>query len=450
MLLHYYNQYLFPKMTQPAELTNLPTMNDEILKDLRRAQSSGSTEVAKAILNWSTSNAGRLATGNYHPAVRINATLLLASLNDRPPGASPPLPAQSTLGPLVGAVSGPERPGRCPRGRLDRPASLDALWLNAAERQQRSQRHCRNDVELANAPVPENRTPEGHAYLQRYALDMLRVLYTEARGAGHHRCVCETIHLARCAVDHLAVRHGQIATLDSSAKVPEAAEVAKAWTGNVADIFVSEQQRLLAMDPPKPAAVQTGPVQPQTTRLGGMGAGMGSGMGAGMDSEMYSAPRTTMSSESMGMDYGEMAAPSEAMMGMGGMSLAKPQPPEIFAARRRLIHALECLKFGLTGSRSKDPARTPGGLVSKLPQEEQQSISQMNETLLEVLAEVNNKDYDTRPKFTRMLAAQSKQLKRLSGNLAGDDAAAPEEADQDPGFPTGPGIPGFGLPVGSP
>lgn len=436
----YYNQYLFPKMTQPEELTNLPAMTADILKDLRVAQSSNATESARAIMSWSVSNATKLAKGNYHPAVRINATLLLAQLDDR--ASIPPVPAQATLSPLVGLY----RDQAAPDGV--RAAALIGLHRWTLYGLPQLNANARNGIvtmmlELANAPVPDNRTPGGHAYLQRYALDMLRVLYTEPRGPEITNAFVKLSTSSEVSPIISLYATAKLATLADGAKVDAPTDVAKAWTANVANVFASEHARLLAMTPPKAAASQSGPVMPRTR-------GMGAGMGAGGEMEMdMMAPMgaAEMGGAEMGMSedmmMGDMGM-SEQMMGGGmfGAAMANPQPPEVFASRRRLVHALECLKFGLTGSRTKESPSKPAGLGTKFPAEQRLAVTQLNDTLLEVLEEVNNKEHDTREKFTKMLVSQSSNLKTLSAHL-GQEKPADVEAADDTDFPVGPAIPGL-------
>lgn len=180
-----------------------------------------------------------------------------------------------------------------------------------------------------------------------------------------------------------------------------------------------------------------------------MGPGMGSEMGSDAAMEMMNPMGSAeMGGSEMGMSDAMMMGSSDEMMGMGmGMGMyggvaANPQPPEVFASRRRVVHALECLKFGLTGSRTKDAPSKPAGLETKFPAEQQLAVTQLNDTLLEVLEEVNNKEHDTREKFTAMLVSQSSNLKTLSTHL-GQEKPAQAEAADDTDFPAGPAIPGF-------
>ncbi|WP_068136366.1 hypothetical protein [Roseimaritima ulvae] len=443
----YYNKYLFPKMTQPDELTNLPQMRAEILKDLRVAQSSGASESARAIMTWSVANAGKLAKGNYHPAVRINATLLLAQLDDR--ASIPPVPAQAALSPLVGLY----RDQAAPDGV--RAAALIGLHRWTMYGLPNLSANARNGIvdmmlELANAPVPENRTAKGHAFLQRYALDMLRVLYSPPRSAEITQAFVNLSTSSEVSPIISLYATAKLSSLAEGAKVEAPTDVAKAWTANIANVFDSEHARLLAMTPPKAAASQSGPVQPRTRGVGGVPGARGS-MGMEMEMEMMnpmgSAEMDMGGSEMMGSDamMSEMMDPRAMGMGMGmgmGGVVANPQPSEVIASRRRLVHALECLQLGLTGSRTTDPPNQPAGLGTKFPAEQQLAVTQLNDAIQEVLEEVNNTEYDTRETFTQMLVSQARNLKTLSTHL-GQEKAADAEAVDDSAFPAGPAFPGL-------
>ncbi len=443
----YYNKYLFPKMTDPKELANLPKMNEEILKDLRRAQSGGATTVGNAILSWSVRSATSLARGNYHPGVRINATLLLAQLNDQPPGAQPPVPAQATIAPLVGLY----RDQTAPDGV--RAAALIGLHRWALYGLPRLSGAARNGfvsmmLALANEPTPANRTPEGHAYLKRYALDILQVLYTPEQG----KAITDAFVKLSTSPDEPTVislyATAKLARLKEVKQLPAANDVAKAWTANIAGVFESEASRLAAMTPPKAAASQTGPVKPETNTRGGMNGSMDGGMDAMYESGMDGRMDAGMSESAMESGGGMMdAMDMEGGMGMGmygrgGATSTNPQPPEVFASRRRLIHALECVKFGLTGSRNKEAAKSPAGLATMLPEENQLTETQLTEKILSALEELNKEEFDSIEKFATMLVRQSEELKMLSTHLGQEKPAGANQVDEsevNPLFPGGPG-----------
>ncbi|WP_153556784.1 hypothetical protein [Roseimaritima sediminicola] len=458
----YYNRYLFPKMTQPDQLTELPKMNQEILKDLRVAQSSGSTQAAKAILDWSVANARKLAQGNYHPAVRVNATLLLGQLDEQ--ASIPPVPAQQAFLPLVSLYRNKSVPDGV------RAAALIGLhrWTQFGLPKLNANTRYRDGLvqimlDLAKEPVPDNRTAEGHAYLQRYALDALRVLYTDAKSKEITDVFVDLSTSPDASPIISLYAAANIAKLGGSAKVESPTDVAKAWAVNASNVFASEHARLLAMTPPKAAASQSGPVQPQTRGYGTGGApgsaGMEYGMGAGYGGEMMSDESAYGAAGMMdsGMDgYGSDEAgygmdgmgPGGYGMGpggygMGGMAPVNPQPPEVTASRRRLIHALECIKYGLTGSRNVEEASTPAGLQTQFPEDQTLAATQLKDTLLEVLDEVNNTEYDTREKFAEMLISQADNLKTLSTHL-GQETPQEAEVEEDSNFPAGPEFPLFG------
>ncbi len=99
----YYRKYVMGKFKDGEFLGDLGTLTQSILEDNERA-ARVNAPAAPFINRYILEIAGGISMKNYHPAARVNATLLLALLDDAPENPStktPPTPSASALKPLV-------------------------------------------------------------------------------------------------------------------------------------------------------------------------------------------------------------------------------------------------------------------------------------------------------------------------------------------------------------
>ena len=117
----------------------------------------------------------------------------------------------------------------------------------------------------------------------------------------------------------------------------------------------------------------------------------------------------------MNMDMGGMEM--EMMMGMGGSAPeAKPQPPEVKAARRMINYVLKQVHLGVTGSVNAGmPAGNAGGLLASVPDEKQAVVQKWVEDMQPIIEAINDKMLDDRAKFVEGLTAQIEELKLIVG-----------------------------------
>ncbi len=420
----FYGSYLFASMTQPEQLAKLPEMNEEILKDLSRAQRTQANEVSRAILAVSVRNGERLAMGNYHPGVRINATLLLGQLFERPPSSTPALPARQALAPLVRLYRSENVPDGVRAAALMGLHRHVVYGLSQLPAPQRSALLSLT-LDLVNKPGPEYRTAQGHAFLQRYAVDMLLMLHTEETSESIAEALVKLSSDPQPIISTYA--KSRFPRFSSLIKVQEPTELARQWTTNVADVFASEASRLAAMKRPPAASGQTGPYVTPTRTRGRLAEGPGemADYGGEYDASMTETMETmeTMDGgEYMMDDYG--GGGDEMYSGMGPGTSFGAQTPEVFASRRRLIHTLEALRFGFSGSRTMDPPRTTAGLVTMLPEDQQLTATQLNKMIENVLKEINEPAYNTSEKFAVLLQQKSAEIRDLSEHLGKEAPAA--------------------------
>ena len=179
----WYRKYLFPAMASVDRLGDLYDNRESLNKDLEAA---GRTDQAthQFLVDLAYAEATKLATGNYHPAVRFNAMLMIGSLNqvesrmtERLPAIRLPKAFDFMVDELkkpdqvdvvrVAAMLGVERHLRLVRQRpQDQPiadgrkAEVAALMKTLAEEK----------------TPPATRSSDGHIWLRRGAVDVLAAL----------------------------------------------------------------------------------------------------------------------------------------------------------------------------------------------------------------------------------------------------------------------------------
>ncbi len=97
----YFNKFYFPQMTLPAQLGQLGKARESLFKQFIRP---ARVPAAQQHLTNLTLKAMRvIAQGNYHPAVRYNAVLILGMLDEKVAGAAgvPPVPLPAAANELL-------------------------------------------------------------------------------------------------------------------------------------------------------------------------------------------------------------------------------------------------------------------------------------------------------------------------------------------------------------
>jgi hypothetical protein len=168
--LDYYTKCVLPEWTDPASFAKTASPLQRMLGDLKRAKSG---PVYDALNRFLLDQMAALAKGNYHPASRCNAMLMLARLNVEEPDSvttlPKPLPAAFPI--LLAAVTDKDLPDavRYPAllgvirhgryGALDEPTrqKVSAMLLSLA---------------TMRTP-PAGRSKDGHAWLRRVAIEAM-------------------------------------------------------------------------------------------------------------------------------------------------------------------------------------------------------------------------------------------------------------------------------------
>lgn len=441
----YYQNYLFGKLMDPAYVAEYGSITQSMLDDLDRAHKNKSPAV-RLLSGWFVNGGKAIASGNFHPAARVNATLLLAHVDDQPADprtGRPPVPAAAALLPMVALYQADTNPDGVRAAALQ--GILRHVSLGAVSNPQHSKGIAGIMLQLAESQPPAGRSPEAHAYMQRYAVKILNVLANPAtvpKTAETLVSLSTTADKPNLIAAFAASKLGQLKP--GQGKVNEPSKVLASWAARAASTIDQELARIAKLEPP--VAVRDQPAMPseQTPVMGGgyggdmYGGGMGGEMGPGaMDSYGGGAMGGL---EGMGDMYDMGGADGYNMGGMGdayggGMMApkAKPQPPEVIAGRRRINHVLQQLQYGVTGQQVTGAPKTPGGLLVTATENDKPAFDSWIKTVGDVVTAINSNTLDDRKKFVDELKLQSDALKKLAGIPVDPNStaiAAPGAADE--------------------
>ncbi len=165
----YYNSIVFPRMTQISALEQVAAIRREYVRDVDRA---ATPQIRQDLISLAGSWASKHASNaQYHPAVRANAALLMADLDQAPLNSAanePPVPATFVVGELAKILE-------------DKTTANDALRPVALYGMSRHVRLARDPSVRGQAALallgefesacPSGRDPQAHAYLQSMAFE---------------------------------------------------------------------------------------------------------------------------------------------------------------------------------------------------------------------------------------------------------------------------------------
>jgi len=413
----YYKRLVFGKMKDIAYVGELGTITQSLLDDLDRANRA-KTPAAALVRSYIIEIAKTIAPSNYHPATRVNATLLLALADDVPEDPrekKPPVPCADAFVLLVQLYMKPEYPDGV------RAAALQGIArhvsLGAVKNPQYRAGVSKLMLELAKSNPPDGRSPAAHAFLQRYAVDILSVLANPNASPDTAQTLVSlskdssrpNLIAAYAASKISAIQPGK-------QKLDNLPDVLKAWAARAADTVDGELARIDRLSPPTPVREQ--PAMPTDDTLPRAGSYAGGGYGGGMEDYSGYDPGSEMGYD-MGMEYGSGMGYDMGMeygYGMGGMPMTfNPQPLEVITSRRRINHVLQQLQLGATGQVVSGAPNKPAGLLGAATPADKAAFDNWITTIGTVVTGVNLESLDTRLKFVEELKKQSLLLRELSG-----------------------------------
>lgn len=429
----YFSAYVPAKMTAPDGLKYISDIVKETNSLLSRAQRSTKPQVGQQMTKFIYDGMKVVAEGDYHPAARINAILILGRLDGQPADVStrtPPKPLLQTL-PIMIALYENESNVDGVRAAalqgLHRHVSYGFPQITPADRAKISAMM----TSLLESSAPSGRSANAHAYLQRFAVDILDTLRAKDDKALGTKLI--SISTAPTSPDLIALYSAsRLATMgpELQGQVTAPKAVLDSWSRRVLAAFEGELARFDAMK--KPEADRSQPVKPESllekkttettaTAQARMGSMDDSSMDMGYSMDAMMPDMEDRMSDAIDMD--------SMMMMPGSRVVEKPQPPEIIATRQRLNSVLQQVHLGVTGQPTAGLPRTSGGILASVAPEQKKIIEDWVAEMETVVTTLNDKTLDDEKKFLESLVAQVEVLREIAGveDEAPADAGLPDD-----------------------
>ena len=448
MVAAYFKRLVPAKMTGPDALKELTPLMKDVNVLLARSQRS-KPFLGKTVADMLLPPMKALATGNYNPTARINAALILGRMDSAPADAAnrvPPRPYLAALPTLVDVYKNENNVDGLRVAALlglQRQVGLGFNQIPAAGKDQlRSMM-----TALLDSKAPVNRTDRVHAYLQRYAVDILQQLGSSEDDGKQLGVKLIGISTAPENEELIALYSAaKIGSLGGSLKgqVDKPEDVLKGWARLAHDAFQSEIQRLNSIERTPPTSNQPikpmdvlRPVVDKSKKSTGGGSG-GPGLDDGEDEAM--GGMGDMGGMELGAGYDESPADGmeddDMLGGMGGAfggqtTEYKDQPAEVIGSRRYLNKVLQQLNLGATGSKTKGVPKTGGGLMLCVDEAKADTVKDWVVKLDEVITALNSETLDDREKFLEGLDEQVVVLAELANIQAGEKKAAKPKDNND-------------------
>jgi hypothetical protein len=406
-----------------------------------------------AITDLVLTTMGPMAVGNYPPRARINAIHALAKLDSQPANRSastPPVPLAKTLPLLVRLYRD--------KNNVDgvRAAALHGIHRHVQYGFPKLSADMKSGLatimnQLLSEEVPLGRSPDAHAYLQRFAVDILETLRAKGDSALGEKLIL--ISTEKSQPDLIALHSAAgIAAIGSDLKdkVANPSKVLESWSRRALSVMESELDRLKSLDradgaagqPPAPGDYESGGSSRSSSggtkrkKSGGGLSGLSGLRGGGGSSRARSSKQN---------DVGDHNANSGGLSALGGGGggnrgdrrgrkkterrkdpvPGENQPPEVVASRRKLNYAFQQLKLGATGTAKPGlPARASGGLYAVAAEDARSDFQQWVSDLQDIVDEVNSEYLESRREYVEMLESQIEIMRETVGD---EPAAEPAE-----------------------
>lgn len=428
MVTAYFRLYVPAMLTAPDGASEMGAVVKDVSNYIDRAARTNRVETFQKATSELFAGLKPVTEGNYHPSARIAAITLMSRLDQQQANnitKTPPVPLMAAL-PVLMKLYEDEK-------NVDgiRAAALQGMQRHVSLNFSRIPADARTQIvgdmtKLLESPAPAGRDTDVHAFLQRYAVDILTLLRANNDAALGEKLISISTkpNTSSLIALHSAAKIGQLGK-ELKGKVGEPDKVLSRWSAMALKAFESEVARLNGLERVSQAAKQ--PKQPSeflnktpnrtVVQPGYDGSGMAD-MGADYDMDDMGAD---YSMAGMGDDFGDEYGMDmgDGRYGMPGIPEAEPQPPEVIASRRRLNHVLQQLHLGVTGNPSGGvPSRNPGGLIISVDENGKKLVTDWVTKMEEVLAVLNDKMLDDRKKYLEGIEGQIEVLRGIVGEPA--------------------------------
>lgn len=364
----------------------------------------------------------------YRPVARVAATMVLGQLNSRPGSNSQlPVPDRNVLGTLFSLYRDQENPEGV------RAAALKGLHrhieLSSSNIPDRAKQVIAQEMQsLLDSPVPKTRSPEAHAYLQRFALDMLARIKGPKDQALAKQLVSISTQKERPELIALyaAAKAGTMnEALNGAVETP--ATVLDQWSLRLLTAVASEIERLESLDPPEAATQQPKAV----TEV--LAAARRSSSETMSDDDPYGGGADY---EAQAIEMGEEEMESEDPYGdpYGGeyssTSSDEEQSAEVVVARRYLNHVLQQLQLAASGDVKPGIPSKAGGLLA-VANDQKQLVETWISRVETLVTNINDESLSDRDAFLDALRQELPGLEEMAADALKDEPQLGLEVDED-------------------
>lgn len=428
----YLGRYIPSRMTQPDGLTEINDLMAEASTAIASAQRRGNQQAVSKLMSAIGGQLIKLSKGNYQPAARIAATMMLGNLNTRPADrGNPPVPMSAVLPQLIKIYETAD-------GTV--PDAVRAAALHGIHRHMLlsfdkmpdaiKQKLLSISQGLLVEPVPPTRSPAAHAFVQRYAIDIQDYLNADdAQAAAVMAKISADMNRHDLVALYAAEKFGRSPGA-AKAKIDSPQSVLDSMTVRAMLAFEKEAERLEFFNKRPPIASKQ-PSKPEDVLLpeeeededvagGDPMAGYGDDMSDDMQGYEGGGDEEMMQGYGMDDPYGGMMAPQDF----------KPQPAEVIATRRRLNQVLQQIHLGITGQPKSGKPSQPGGLLATADDVTKSSIDTWVTSMEEVVTGLNDRSLEDTKSFLDELQRHAKTLRKLAGDAADKKVEEPTVADE--------------------
>lgn len=357
----YYTRYYFPLLTHPKHIGDWPDFRQKFLRTLSvpTLQEPPLLQVHDFLVELTYQAMIPLIRGNYHPAVRCNAMLMLGQLNSQDPlfigdKKRPPVPRIESMKIMLDELASPKQIDGVKAAALAGILRHVEIDRQLADTPPGSPRRLVGNAEtlIADAMLklvnekeaPEGRSREGHDWMRRRAVEVLGYLGTP----GQNNSVVTALDGVLTDINAPVSLRCSAAEALGRLKFPANANLAVPDTAkklaSVA-VFACKQEA---------KRVEDQEAREAKDKLQGIG-GAGYGMGGGYMDGGYGA---MMPGGMPGMMPGMMPGGMSDMPGMmPGYAPSSGKAPKkfnplgyrVYLTRRRIAHEMWLVKRGLLG-----------------------------------------------------------------------------------------------------
>ena len=443
----YLQNYLGSLLSDPTQTPEAA----KILTDLRKmmAQASRNPAALPKLNAAIFQSMQSVALGNHPPPARGVAISLISALDSRPldlRSRTAPTPYAEALPVLLRVAFNDANPDGVKAAALVGVHRHVMLGSNLPANVQAGLRTKMNEL-LSQVEPPKGRSDSAHAFLQRYAVDILGQLRDPQDASFGTQLISITQDVQQrpnVVALHSAAKLADVSNSLKN-KVNQPGDILRSWTQRLLTAMEEEQARFDAMEKPKPAPKQ--PRDPKTfltepteevakTRMMDPSMMMeGSmmemdGYGAEMDSMMEMQGEMMMGGME-GMDMMDMMGG----FGFGGATQVKEQPPVVKASLQKFNVTLEQLHRGATGQARVGEVSQPGGLLAAVAEADRPAVMDWMAQMAELSTAMNDETLDNEEKYREALDEQVVMLREKLGLDNEDDPVA------DPARPAMPAMP---------